>query len=145
MYSANTFDIQDLDRLLDLARTTLPQRMEMIGALRLRYFHSSVTHNRADDSEAWQAAVQILAGMKSLRRLRIEISTEKSAVLPPVPVHVREQKLLGPLLALTRVKEFVVEVNWPADEDSIDEQGLPFVLVRPNGDFNFTANGLYRI
>ena len=127
MYSTNTFDVDGGDRLVDLARSILPQRLAAIGGLSLRYFHSTM-HDPTESIQMWRSIVDILKKMQGLRVLKLEVSSEKPAIgTSQSATRVDENTLLSPLLDIKHVQNLVVEVNWVEGEDTRE---WPFVLRR---------------
>ncbi|KAI9844220.1 MAG: hypothetical protein M1837_005726 [Sclerophora amabilis] len=134
LYSENVFDFKHLYTIFDLSSTIPSHRFNSIRSIQLAW-HFEVPIASRDvpqphDPATWKKAWQLLASMKGLRLLRVDLRGS---------FHWHMQPRMDVLMPLCEVKQTeAFEVNVPFDPEDIDEiasamENAPFVLKGPNG------------
>ena len=130
LYANNTFDLNGLETALLLSYTLLPQRLNSITSLRLTWaFFQSFLRPAASrnptrkalfpgDEVTWKACWKVIAGMKSLRDIRVWLAMSPALEMPKRV----EREMLAPLAEVGRKRVFKVRVSWSLrEEDELDE------------------------
>lgn len=138
LYTNNTFDLNGLESALLLSSTLLPHRLNSITSLRLTwaFFQSfltstpstsntripplrttpststlPLTHRKAlfpGDEATWKASWKVIAGMQSLRDVRIWLAMSPATEMSKAC----EWEMLTPLREVGRKRVFKVRVSW---------------------------------
>jgi hypothetical protein len=91
------------------------------------------------DVRTWQAVCDIIAGMESLKRLRIHLCKPAFIVvlacLRPRVQFTRESFIFAPLAEIGKKRDlevFEVQVDWPVGDDDawVEEAETGFTLIR---------------
>ncbi len=134
LYSQNIFFFDHLDTILNFSSTILPQRLNTIRSLRLRWcFKSSFGSELGSiipslrlypphDEATWEKVWQIIAGMQGLQKLKVHIWGGPNIVNPTI-----EAKIFEPLRAVQGTEIFEVRVFWEGKY----ETDAPFKIIRP--------------
>ncbi|KAF2491401.1 hypothetical protein BU16DRAFT_565103 [Lophium mytilinum] len=135
LYSTNTFSFIDLDCLRHLSATILPSRFNAIKSLTIEWYLTwplyddfaqrmlfSTSLYPPHDEATWEEIWRIIAGMKGLQRLRVDLN-----YFDGFRDNECEQKMLAPLRQIKGVKNFTVYLGWKGKEVI----GAPFKLTRP--------------
>ena len=131
LYANNTFDLNGLETALLLSYTLLPQRLNSITSLRLTWaFFQSFLRPAAirnlkrkalfpGDEATWKACWKVIAGMGSLRDIRVWLAMSPALEMPKRV----EREMLAPLADVGRKRVFKVRVSWTLKEweDEPDE------------------------
>jgi hypothetical protein len=130
LYASNTFDFRSLDTLWQFPTTILPQRLDMIRSINVRFsFRPGEKQER--DEIAWRRACKALEGMRGLKRLWVILDDKREG-------NREKWWILQPLVGVRMEGEFVVRVTW---EENVWEHAwrigewegrceVPFTLVR---------------
>lgn len=128
LYRSQTFEMASLERMILFSLTILPQRLNTVRWLHLTYNLRRCVHwDDVLDFSEWRKGCGILLRMRALEQLRVDINDSLPFGFPPSPV----EEILGPLTALTTIKEYEVRTNMPLPDDrTFLNKGMPFRLIR---------------
>lgn len=127
LYRSLTFAMANLTTMILFSLTVLPQRLNAVRRLQLTYTLRNSRHWREIlDFSEWRKACGILSRMSALEELGVDINDAFSGRVPLSPI----EEILGPLTALTAIKDYVVRTNWPlSDNRTFLGEGMPFRLI----------------
>ena len=124
LYANNTFDVNGLETAIRLSFTLVPQRWNSITSLRLTWAFfqnflrpagTRITGRKAlfhGDEVIWIACWKVIAGMQSLRDIRVWLAMSPAVEMPKRV----ERQMLAPLADVGRKRIFKVRVNWTLKE-----------------------------
>lgn len=110
LYSRNIFEFQDSESIFQLPRWMLPQRLNSIASVQVDLWYlKGLPFNQLCDRfpEEWEWCWRIIAGMRGLRELRVDIHL----LLEPYKPHIPLKTILDPLKAVKRPKIFKVNIH----------------------------------
>ncbi len=117
----NTFDFHELDTLIWLSTTILPQRLNTMSSLQLQWVKMYQTYPNNNtvpapfDMKTWQTFWRIIAGMAGLRKLQVVIldtSAHRSWARSTQDYHEQLVQFLNPLCAVKQTVVFDVDYFW---------------------------------
>ena len=136
LYEETTFSILDLESMISLADTILPQRLHAIRTVELGWYFCipyplyTRRFQRAApppyDVATWERFWAILADMTGLRNLRVDLV---GSWIEPLTAD-EEERLLGPATDVKRPQVWDLRVDWEDAGVDWEAQGAPFKLVR---------------
>ena len=132
LYESNRFSFISSDTLIHLSLTILPQRLNVIRKLCLTWQLWPAFLGYRFDLAEWDKACDVMASMRGLRFLQIDLDAGGLENMGNMINAERERRLLEPLMAVTMVKDFCVTLWWVPFRDQEESlmEGAPFRLIR---------------
>ncbi|KAK3178546.1 hypothetical protein OEA41_000683 [Lepraria neglecta] len=132
LYESNRFSFISSDILIHLSLTILPQRFNVIRKVHLTWQLWPAFLGCRFDLAEWDKACDVMASMRGLRFLQIDLDAGGLENMGNTINAERERGLLEPLMAVTMVKDFCVTLWWVPFRDQEESlmEGTPFRLIR---------------
>ena len=134
LYSINTFSFSRIDTIIDFSKMILPHCLNAVRCLEFRWailfpLYSDTSPDRISnplyppyDEATWERVWQVIAGIRALRDLRVELFDRLGSHSPDDVA-----RILEPLRAVQRLDIFEIKLPWKVGDD-IDG---PFKVLSP--------------